>query len=461
MNKRFDLIAIGGGSGGLAVAEQAAKHGKRVALIDAAPLGGTCVNAGCVPKKVMWYAAEAAANLRSAPGFGLPVVAQPLQWPALVAARQDYIAPINHYWEGYAQSLGVERIQGYARFVDAHTVEVEGEQYRAEHIVIATGGRPIVPPLPGAELGITSDGFFQLQRQPRRVAIIGAGYIGVELAGVLRSLGSSVEVFGLEDRVLELFDPLVSEVVEQSMRDDGIGLNLGFKVARLEGKAGAIRVLDAGGESSEVFDTVICAVGRRSNTDQLALDKVGIQPLRNGVIPVDSWHRTSVPSVYAIGDIIGKSPLTPVAIAAGRHLADQLFADVASPEPLDYTMIPSVVFAHPPVGSMGLTEAAAREKYSDVAVYETRFTPMKHAFGVHRKQTAFKLVCAGVEKKVVGLHMVGDAVDEMLQGFAVAITMGATKADFDRTMAIHPTASEELVTLKEEHRVDVAQRKVA
>jgi glutathione reductase (NADPH) len=447
MNTEFDLIAIGGGSGGLAVAEKAAQYGRRVAVIETGRLGGTCVNNGCVPKKVMWYAANLAHAVDDANDFGIPARRGATDWQRLVGARQDYIARINRYWDGYVDDSGITRIEGRARFVDAHTVEVDGRAYSAKHIVIATGGRPIVPPVPGAELGITSDGFFELATQPRRVAIIGAGYIGVELAGVLRALGSEVSLVALETRVLETFDAMVSEVLMAEMRKQGIALHMGFKVAGLVRTGEGIALDASDGERLDGFDTVIWAVGRAPNTRDLGLEQAGVETRANGIVPTDGFQNTNVPGIYAIGDITGRAALTPVAIAAGRRLAARLFGGQCDSR-VDYDNIPSVVFAHPPVATVGLTEAQARASHGKVTVYKTDFTPMRHALSSHGVTTAMKLVCAGEEQRVVGIHLVGDNVDEMLQGFAVAVKMGATKADFDNTIAIHPVSSEELVTMK-------------
>ncbi len=448
MNQQYDLIAIGGGSGGLAVAERAAALGKRVALVEQAKLGGTCVNAGCVPKKIMWYAAGAMASLRHAGMYGISAGQAQLDWPALVARRNEYMAGINRYWDGYVVDQNIDRIQGAARFIDAHTVEVDGARYQAEHIVIATGGTPLVPPVAGAELGITSDGFFALTQQPQRVAVIGGGYIGVELAGVLHALGSDVSVVALEDRLLEVFDPLISATLTEHMAADGIDLHPAFQVTALSRAADGIAVHAANGTVLEGYDCVIWAVGRRANTAALELAAAGVEVLNNGVIPVDANDRTNVPGVYAIGDVTGRAPLTPVAIAAGRRLAARLFGDCVDCR-MDYTQVPTVVFAHPPVAAVGLTEVQAWEQYGEsVTVYETAFTPMQHALGESGVSTAMKLVCAGDDERVVGCHIIGPGADEMLQGFAVALRMGARKADFDRTLAIHPTSAEELVTLK-------------
>jgi len=465
MNKQhYDLIAIGGGSGGLAVAEQAAKLGKKVAIIEAGRLGGTCVNNGCVPKKVMWYAANLVHAVDDASDFGIPASRGVTDWGKLVSAREQYIANINHYWKGYVDDNGIDRIQGHAQFVAAKTVEVNGQHYTAEHIVIATGGQPIVPPVPGAERGITSDGFFALKEQPRRVAVIGGGYIGVELSGVLNALGSSVTIVAMEDRLLNLFDPMISEVLEVEMRRQGIEVHTSFQVDAIDESAEGLGVHSVDDKNIKAFDTVIWAVGRRPNTQRLNLGAAGVAVLPNGVIPVDEYENTNISGIYAIGDITGKMALTPVAIAAGRRLAQRLFNDRSDNGPdsrMDYDNIPSVVFAHPPIGSVGMTEDEAKESYDRVTVYRSSFTPMRFALSEHGPTTAMKLVCIGSDEKVVGIHMIGDGVDEMLQGFAIAMKMGATKADFDRTVAIHPSSAEELVTMKvpdvthgEHHSVD-------
>ncbi len=464
MNKHFDLIAIGAGSGGLAVAEKAAQYGKKVALIEAGKMGGTCVNNGCVPKKIMWYAANLAHAADDANGFGVPTTRGRTDWHKLVSGRDSYIAGINSYWDDYVENLDITRINGRARFVGIRTIEVDGETYTADHIVIATGGKPIVPPVPGAELGITSDGFFQLQQQPGKVAIVGGGYIGVELAGVLQGLGSQVTLVALEERVLEVFDPMIGEMLMQEMREQGIDLRMSFQVAGLARTGRGIALDAANGERLDGFDSVIWAVGRTPNTRQLNLAAAGVAVRANGVVPTDEYQNTNVPGIYAIGDITGRTPLTPVAIAAGRSLAARLFLNQPH-QKVDYDNIPSVVFSHPPVGTVGLTEPQARQAAErsgkKVTVYKTDFTPMRYSLVAAGTKTAMKLVCSGDDETVVGIHLVGDGVDEMLQGFAVAVKMGARKSDFDNTVAIHPVSAEELVTLKvpepdpcEHHAVD-------
>ena len=449
----FDLIALGGGSGGLAAAERAAQLGKRVLLIEPNALGGTCVNLGCVPKKLMWYGAQVAESLRNAAGFGFDVEVKGFSWKTLVDARRVRVKGIGDWWAGYAVEQGITLVKGLGRLVNASTVEVDGVQYSAPHIVVSTGGRPFVPPVPGAELGITSDGFFALDEQPQRVAILGGGYIGVEIAGLMRSFGSEVTVADIAPRILMPFDLMLSETLSQHMRHEGIELRMPFRTAGLRKTDAGIVIDGAEGEALGPFDCVIWAAGRKPNTDGIGLDAAGVEVQPNGFVPTDEYQNTNVPGVYAIGDITGRVALTPVAVAAGRRLMMRLFAGQAEAK-LSYDNIPSVVFSHPPMGSVGLTETQAREQFGTaVTVYQTDFTPMKYAMVAHKAPTAMKLVCAGVEEKVVGIHLIGDGADEMLQGFAVAVKAGLTKADFDNTVAIHPTSSEELVTLKVSDRV--------
>ena len=447
-NQHYDLIAIGGGSGGLAVVEQAARLGRKVAVIEARRIGGTCVNNGCVPKKVMWYAAQLAHAVDSASDFGVPARRTSTDWRKLVTGRDEYISNINDYWNNHVEENGIDHLTGHARFVDAKTIEVNGNHYSADHIVVATGGQPIVPSVAGAELGITSDGFFALREQPQRVAIVGGGYIAVELGGVLNALGSSVTVIAMEDRLMERFDPMISAVLESEMQRQGIRVQTGFRVAALARQTDGLAVASADDKRLSGFDSVIWAVGRSPNTHNLNLQAAGIEVMASGIIPVDDYQNTNVSGIYAVGDITGRVALTPVAIAAGRRLAERLF-NKQSDSKVDYANIPSVVFSHPPIGTVGMTETEARERHDDeVTVYASEFTPMRDALSAHGSVTAMKLVCAGQEQRVVGIHVIGDNADEMLQGFAVAVKMGATKADFDSTIAIHPSSAEELVTMK-------------
>ncbi|MFI9653256.1 glutathione-disulfide reductase [Guyparkeria sp. GHLCS8-2] len=447
--KHFDMIVLGGGSGGLAVAERASQHGKRVAVIEPTALGGTCVNVGCVPKKVMWYAANLAHDRADAVDWGFPEAPGAVDFATLVKKRREFIAGITNFWNGYAKDLKLEVIDGYGRLAGDNKVDVDGTTYTADHIVISTGGRPLVPSVPGAEHGITSDGFFELDDLPQKTAVIGGGYIGVELAGVLRSLGSEVTLLDMLDTVLAPFDPLIRETATENLHQMGIETHLPYKVSKLEKTDKGTIIHGGDGEKLGPFDQVIWAVGRKPNTDDIGLDQAGVAVEKNGVIPVDAYQNTNIEAIYAIGDIIGKYPLTPVAIAAGRRLSDRLF-DGQNDAHLEYETIPTVVFAHPALGTVGLTEPQAVERFGkkQVTIYETTFTPMRYALSAHGFKTAMKLVCVGKEERVAGLHLVGDGADEMLQGFAVAVKAGLTKGQFDDTVALHPTSAEELVTLK-------------
>ena len=445
--KEYDLIAIGGGSGGVATARRAAEYGARVLLIEGARLGGTCVNVGCVPKKVMWYASGIAQAMRDAGGYGFEVGETRFDWTVLKQRRDAYIERLNGIYAGMLEKSGVDVVRGFGRFVGPRTVEVDGERYSAPHIVIATGGKPVIPDIPGAGLGMDSDGFFALETQPRRVAVVGAGYIAVELAGVFAGLGSEVDLLVRGDRLLKHFDALLRDELAAQMQEDGARLHFGTQVAAVERAAdGTLRVSCRDGKVLEV-DALVWATGRRPNTDALDLAAARVGVKEDGVIPVDAFQNTDAAGVYAIGDITGHAELTPVAIAAGRRLAARLFLGQADSR-LDYENIPTVVFSHPAIGTVGLTEEAARERFDTVKTYVARFTAMYHALTVHRPKTAMKLVCVGPEERIVGAHVIGDGADEMMQGFAVAVKMGETKANFDDTVAIHPTSAEEFVTMR-------------
>ena len=454
MSQHYDLIAIGAGSGGLSVAERAAKYGATCAIVEINDdLGGTCVNRGCVPKKVMWFGANLAHALHHAKDYGFDVDVNGFSWGKLVAKRDNMIGGITDWYrDDFLASAGIDLIEGKAQLVDAHTLEVGGVRYTAKHIVISTGSRPVVPTaIPGSEYGISSDGFFALEAQPKKVAVVGGGYIALELAGVLNALGSETHVLHQGFPVLLGFDELMQKTLRAQMETDGIQFNDTAKIASIERQAnGSLTVQFADGSQLAGLDQLLWAIGRVPNTDGIGLENVGIVPAPGGFIPVDDYQETGVPGVYAIGDIINKRgvQLTPVAIAAGRRLADRLFGGMAGRK-LDYSLIPTVMFTHPPIGTIGISEAAAREQYGDaVKVYTTEFTPMYYAFTKHKAKTAMKLVVVGAEEKIVGCHVIGLGADEMMQGFAVAIRMGATKQDFDDTIAIHPVSAEELVTMK-------------
>ena len=454
MSQHYDLIAIGAGSGGLSVVEKAAKHGAKCAVVEVNDdLGGTCVNRGCVPKKVMWFAANLAHAQHDAQDYGFATVPGKLDWGKLVNKRDNMIGGITDwYMDSFLSEAGIDLIQGQARFVDAKTLEVNGETYTADHIVIATGGRPIVPTdIPGAEHGISSDGFFELDEQPAKIAVVGGGYIALELAGVLNALGSETHMLHQGFPVLIGFDSLMQKTLRTQMEHDGIVFNDTAKIASVEKQAdGKLTVNYADGSTLSDLDQLLWAIGRKTNTDDIGLENIGLPLAPGGFIDVNDYQETSVPGVYAIGDIINKRgvQLTPVAIAAGRRLGDRLFGGMKDRK-LDYSLIPTVMFTHPPIGTIGLSEEAAREKYGDaVKVYSTEFTPMYYSFVKHKAKTAMKLVVVGEDEKIVGCHAIGLGVDEMMQGFAVAIRMGATKQDFDDTIAIHPVSAEEMVTMK-------------
>lgn len=444
--KHYDLIAIGGGSGGLAVAQRAALRGQRAAVVERSKLGGTCVNVGCVPKKVMWYGAHMAEAIEQALDYGFDVSNNGFDWHALVTKRHAYIKRLNGIYANNLSTKDIEVYEADAKFVDANTLQVGDEQISADHIVIATGTTPNQLDVVGAELCITSDGFFELEQQPKSAVVVGAGYIAVELAGVLNALGTETHLVIRRDNVLRSFDAEISEYVTNKLAADGITIHRQAEVQQVKSTAEqTLQVSLSNGETVTV-DSVVVATGRHAPLEELNLAATGVAT-EAGFIVTDEYQNTNVPGIYAIGDNTGRAPLTPVAIAAGRRLAERLFNGQADAK-LDYDNIPTVVFTHPPVGTVGLTEAQARQRHGDaVKVYRSQFNPMNYAMSEHKVPTVMRLVVAGDDEKVVGIHMVGDGCDEILQGFAVALKMGATKADLDNTVAIHPTSAEELVTM--------------
>ena len=448
VKEKYDLIVVGGGSGGLAHAQRAAEYGVSAAVIENGPLGGTCVNVGCVPKKVMWYSASHAHSARIAKDYGFDLTVNGHDWSLLKERRDAYVKRLNDIYQSNLDKRKVTLISGTGRFLDRNTIRVGEEDYRADNIVVATGGHPIIPHIHGADLGISSDGFFELPERPQRVALVGSGYVAVELSGVFAALGSDTTVLVRKDGVLRSFDEMLREEQHKSMMQDGIGLETGVVPHALEETADGIKIVAEDGREFGAFDSVVWAVGRAPNTEQLNLDAAGVEADGYGFVPVDDYQATNVDNIFALGDVTGREALTPVAIAAGRRLADRLYGDMADRH-LEYRFIPTVIFAHPPIGTLGMTEAAARAEYGDkIKVYETRFTPMLFALGDHKEPTAMKLVTVGSEEKIVGCHVIGDGADEMMQGFSVAVRMGATKKDFDDTVAIHPTSAEEFVTMR-------------
>ncbi len=443
----FDYLAIGGGSGGIASVNRAAMYGKKCALIEANTLGGTCVNVGCVPKKVMWFGAHIAEALKLSADYGFDVSIDSFNWSKLVANRDAYISRVHQSYDNVLTKNNVEVISGFARFVDDHTVEVDGRQYTAEHILIATGGEPVIPRLPGADLGTDSDGFFAMMEQPKRVAVVGAGYIAVEIAGILGELGTETHLVIRKDKPLREFDPMLSDTLVEIIAESHVHLHTrSTPTGIVESCDGLLLELEDGSSVGPV-DEVIWAIGRAPATQSLNLEAIGIELDDHGFIITDKYQNTSVPNIYAVGDNTGRVALTPVAVAAGRRLSERLF-NGKSDQHLDYENIPTVVFSHPTIGTVGLTEPEARARFEQVKVYTSQFTSMYKAVTRYRQPTRMKLVCVGDEEKIVGIHVIGEGADEMLQGFAVALKMGATKKDFDNTVAIHPTSAEEFVTMR-------------
>ena len=448
--REYDIIAIGGGSGGSATMNRAAMHGAKAAVIEGNIIGGTCVNVGCVPKKVMWYGAQVSETLKNyAADYGYTIGETAFDFKTLRKNREAYIERSRQAFSNNFNRNGVDYIEGYARFVDKNTVEVNGEHIRAKHIVIATGSYAFIPNVPGSELGGTSDDVFAWEELPESVSIIGAGYIAVELAGVLHALGVKTDLFVRKGGPLRGFDQGIVEVLVEEMKKNGQLLHTHKVPQKLEKlDNGDIQIHFEDG-TTHTSQKVIWAVGRKANVSQLNLESAGVELTERGFIKVDEYQNTTTPGIYALGDVSGEKELTPVAIKAGRTLAERLFNGKTDAK-MDYELIPTVVFSHPAIGSIGLTQEQAEAKYGveNIKVYQSTFAGMYSAITVHRQMTKLKLITLGEEEKVIGLHGIGEGIDEMIQGFAVAVKMGATKADFDATVAIHPTASEEFVTMR-------------
>jgi glutathione reductase (NADPH) len=452
----FDYIVIGGGSGGVASARRAAQYGARTVVIESSKIGGTCVNRGCVPKKVMWNTATHAEHLKDMSDYGFNVEVKGFSWRKIVESCDEYIGRLNNIYASLLEKDKITFVHGHAKFSGSHVVEVNGQHYTAPHILIATGTQPNVPNVAGKELGITSDGFFELKELPKKAAVVGAGYIAVELAGILAALGSSTSLVIRNQYALRTFDSMLQRHLLREMEGAGVTVVKDAVVQELSKNSAPglidlrVQIKDKQ-ESLTGYDCVLWAIGRDPCIAGLDLKAGGDIKLNGeGFISVDEYQNTSQAGVYALGDVAGKVLLTPVAIAAGRRLSDRLF-DGKSNSKLDYDNIPTVVFSHPPIGTVGLTEEKAIAKYGEANIkcYVSEFTNMYYSVTQRKQKTAMKLVTLKTEnEKVLGLHAIGLGADEMTQGFSVAIKMGATKADFDNTVAIHPTSSEEFVTMK-------------
>lgn len=452
----FDLFVIGGGSGGVRAARFAGQRGMRVGMAESKRMGGTCVNVGCIPKKLYSYAAEYAEGFADARGYGWSIPGEPtLDWDTLKHNRAQSIANLNAIYEKLMTGAKVDRMQGHASLADAHTVQVRHDdgrvtQHSAAAILIATGGAPWVPKLPGRELAITSDDIFDLPRFPRRLVVVGGGYIACEFASIFHGMGSEVTLLYRGEQVLRGFDDEVRNFAAEEMRKAGVDIRVHADVDRIEAVGDARRVHLRDGTAVDA-DVVLYATGRRANTEGLGLDAAGVHQAEDGTIAVDAHFATNVPGIYALGDVVGRMELTPVALAEAMALVDHLYGPLPgkAARTMDYSNIPTAVFTHPPIGTVGLSEQAAREKYGEVRIYRSDFRPLQHSLSGRSERTMVKLIVEDATDRVVGAHMVGAEAGEIIQGFAVALKCGATKAQFDATIGIHPTSAEEFVTLRE------------
>ena len=443
----FDLFIIGAGSGGVRAARMAAQRGARVAVAEDAALGGTCVNVGCIPKKLYSFAAHYAESFEEAHGFGWSVGASSFDWETLKANRRVEIGRLNAVYGQLLTTAGAALMRGRARVVAANEVEVAGVRHRAERIVVATGGWPMPADVPGGERAISSNEIFDLARFPARLAVVGGGYIASEFASIFNGLGARVTQLYRGEQILRGFDRDIRRHVAAEMIKKGVDIRVGAKVRALEADAdGATRIV-LGDGSTVVADAVLYATGRAPNTGGLGLEAVGVKLDVNGAVLVDDRYRTNVPSIYAVGDVIDRVQLTPVALAEAMALVDDLFG--GAERHVDYLQIPTAVFTHPNIGTIGLSEDDARGRFQKIRVYRSEFKPLRHTLSKSSARTIMKLVVDDANERVVGLHMVGADAGETIQGFAVAMRAGATKAIFDATLGIHPTAAEEFVTMRE------------
>jgi len=443
----FDLFVIGGGSGGVRAARMAAQQGARVALAEAADLGGTCVNVGCIPKKLYSYAAGYAESFEEAAGYGWKLPQAPrFDWEHLKDQRAKEITRLNGVYASLLKNSGVVLVSGWAQLLDGHTVEVDGKRHTARHLLVATGGTPYVPEMPGREHVVTSDAMFDLDPFPKRLLVVGGGYIACEFASIFNGLGARVTQLHRRAHLLTGFDDDVRQFLANEMGKAGVEVRLNTEVATVTRGAHGLTVTLVRGQQIEA-DTVLFATGRVPNTQGLGLEAAGVKLDERGAIAVDAHYRSSVPSVHAVGDVSTRVHLTPVALAEAMVVVDELFGQ--GRRRLDYEFIPTAVFTHPNIGTCGYTELDARAKFGDVAVFSSEFKSLRHTLSGRSERTFMKLVVDKASDRVVGLHMVGADAGEVVQGFAVAMRAGATKALFDSTIGIHPTAAEEFVTMRE------------
>ncbi|KUJ24261.1 glutathione reductase [Mollisia scopiformis] len=468
--KEYDYIVIGGGSGGSATARRASGwYGKKTLLVENGKSGGTCVNVGCIPKKMTWNFASVAESLRDSVHYGFETPANiPFSFPAFKKRRDEKIVSLNRAYDRNWSREGIELLRGTASFVTPKEMDIElvdgsGKlRVKSDHICLTTGGYPIVPKeIEGAWFGITSDGFFDIEELPSKIAVVGAGYIAVEIAGMLNAMGVEVHMFIRGETFLRSFDPMVQTIMTERYEAAGVKIHKGYKgfekVERVSDGKGDEKVLKLFLKDSETMlvNELLWAVGRKPETESLKLENSGVKLGDKGYIAVDKFQNTNVDGIYALGDVTGQMELTPVAIAAGRHLSNRLFGPPHLKNSfLPYENVPTVVFAHPEIGTIGLTEPQAISKYGkeNIKIYQSKVSATFYWFFPpeedKKNPTEFKIICEGPEEKIVGLHLLGLGVGEMLQGFAVAVKMGARKRDFDACVAIHPTSAEEIVTMK-------------
>ena len=444
-----DLFVIGAGSGGVRAARVAARLGARVIIAENHRFGGTCVIRGCVPKKLMVYASHFRDDFEDAVGFGWSAVSPVFSWPALIAAKDREIARLSAIYRRLLADAGVTIVEGTARVVGPDTVEVGGRHFRSRHILVATGGWPFKPDIPGVEHALTSNEVFELTEQPQRILIVGAGYIAVEFAGIFHGLGSQVTLSYRGDQILRGFDQDVRDHLADEMRNNGIEIALNSDLHAIHKRGDGRLDIDASGipGATDAWDAVMFATGRVPNTSGLGLESVGVALDEAGAVIVDDFSATHVAGIHAVGDVTNRIALTPVAIREGQALATTLFG--GQPSSADHETVPSAVFSQPPIATVGLTEETALERHGEVDVYSTRFRPMRHTLSGRGERTLMKLIVDPATDRVLGAHMVGPDAPEIIQGIAIAVKMGATKADFDATVGIHPTAAEEFVTLRD------------